>query len=86
MSGLIIKAMDYKVYIVRSLKNQRHYTGITNDLDRRLIEHNEGSTKSTRANVPYERIWQSESMTRSDALKLEIKIKKRGAARFLKEL
>jgi len=75
--------MDYNVYILRSLKNQRHYTGIANDLDRRLIEHNEGSTKSTRAHVPYQRIWQSESMTRSEALKLEIKIKKRGAAKFL---
>ena len=75
--------MDYNVYILRSLKNGRHYTGITTDLDRRLKEHNEGDTKSTRAHTPYERIWQSKLMSRSSALKLELKIKKRGAAKFL---
>ena len=77
--------MNYHVYILKSLKNGRHYTGITIDLERRLIEHNEGSTKSTRPHVPYERIWSSEIMTKSDALKLEYNIKKRGAVRFLKE-
>ena len=77
--------MDYQVYILKSLKNGRHYTGITMDKDRRLIEHNEGSTKSTRPHTPYEMIWTSKAMSKSDALKLEYKIKKRGAARFLKE-
>jgi putative endonuclease len=78
--------MEYNVYILRSLKNRRHYTGITTDLERRLTEHNNGDTKSTRAHTPYERIWESEEMSRSKALKLEIKIKKRGAARFLANL
>lgn len=77
--------MDYNVYILKSLKNGRHYTGITTDLERRLIEHNEGSTKSTRPHVPYERIWQSEAITKSEALKLEYKIKRKGAANFLKD-
>ena len=77
--------IKYQVYILRSLKNSRHYTGISTDIERRLLEHNEGNTKSTRPHIPYERIWQSEFMTHSAALKLEVKIKKRGAARFLRE-
>jgi putative endonuclease len=78
--------MDYNVYILRSLKNKRHYTGITTDLERRLNEHNNGDTKSTRAHTPYERIWASENMSKSDALKLEIKIKKKGATKYLEEI
>ncbi len=75
--------MNYKVYILRSLKNKRHYTGISTDVERRLLEHNEGKTKSTRPHTPYEIIWTSEFMTKSDALKLEIRIKKRGAANYI---
>lgn len=78
--------MDYTVYILCSLKNNRHYTGITIDTERRLREHNAGSTKSTRPHTPYEMIWTSEKMSKSDALKLEIKIKKRRAAKFLQEI
>lgn len=75
--------MDYTVYILRSLKNGRHYTGISIDVDRRLGEHNEGSTKSTRPHTPYKIIWTSLAMSKSDALKLEYQIKKKGAARYL---
>ncbi len=77
--------MKYNVYILRSLKNGRHYTGITTDLERRLKEHNTGSAKSTRPHTPYERIWQSNSMSKSEALKLEIKIKKKGALKYIIE-
>lgn len=78
--------MNYQVYILRSLKNGRHYTGISIDIDRRLNEHNKGSAKSTRPHVPYERIWNSDFMSQSDALKLEILIKKKGAAKYLLSL
>ncbi len=77
--------MSYQVYILRSLKNGRHYTGISTDLERRLQEHNNGKTKSTRPHIPYERIWESKPMSKSDALKLEIKIKKRNAKKFLQD-
>jgi len=77
---------DYTVYILRSLKNARHYTGITIDLERRLLEHNNGKTKSTRPHTPYEYLWTSELMTKSEALKLEIVIKKRGAAKYLNDI
>lgn len=78
--------MQYKVYILRSLKNQRHYTGISIDIARRLSEHNASKTKSTRPHTPYELIWNSEFMSHSDALKLEIKIKRKGAAKYLGQI
>jgi len=78
--------MDYQVYILKSLKNGRHYTGISTDINRRHLEHNEGTTKSTRPHTPYERISESEYMSKSDALKLEYKIKKKRAPKYLENL
>lgn len=38
----------YSVYILRNTVSKRHYIGSTNDLNRRLDEHNRGQTRSTR--------------------------------------
>ncbi len=46
----------YHVYIIRSKKTGKFYTGFTNDLSRRLAEHDRGtsSTPSTRGKGPFE--------------------------------
>ena len=41
------------VYILRSLKNSRLYTGSTDDLNRRLLEHSRGQSKYTKQTGPY---------------------------------
>ena len=45
--------MAYSVYILRSERNGRYYTGYSADPERRLKEHNEGKVKATR----YARLW-----------------------------
>jgi len=65
----------YTVYILESKSSGRFYKGQTNDLTRRLKEHNNGEEKSTSAYVPWELVWSVEVPTRSDALRLERKIK-----------
>jgi len=53
------------------------YTGITNDLDRRIKQHNEGKgAKYTRGRGPCTLVKFFTRNTKSDALKLERKIKK----------
>lgn len=42
------------VYILRSLKNGRYYIGSSNNIERRLGEHNNGKVKSTRFITPFE--------------------------------
>jgi len=42
------------VYIIRSLKEQFLYVGSTNNLERRLDEHNTGMSKSTAPFQPFE--------------------------------
>ena len=45
---------EFGVYILQSLKNSRYYTGSTNNIRRRLNEHNEGLVAATRFIRPLE--------------------------------
>ena len=74
------------VYILFSKSTQKYYTGSTQDLQNRLLEHNSGETKSIRNGIPWEVIWQTQLPTRAEAMQLETKIKKRGAKRFIEDL
>lgn len=71
------------VYIILSEKTNKYYTGKTNDFERRLWQHNAGLNKSTKSGNPWKLVWKSEKLNQNLARILEIKIKKRGAGRFL---
>jgi len=63
------------VYLVRC-SDKSLYCGISNDFESRLIEHNSGKgAKYTRSRRPVELIAVSPEMTKSEALKLEYRIK-----------
>jgi putative endonuclease len=82
--------MSYWVYILRSDSAGRYYCGRTNDLERRVHEHDDPTyceTQTTkRFKGPWKLIWFQERPGRSDAMKLERSIKKRGISRFLREI
>lgn len=64
------------VYLIRCADNTL-YCGITTDIERRLKQHNEGSaSKYTRSRRPVTLAAHGFAGSKSDALKLEIKIKK----------
>ena len=78
--------MHWVVYLLRCADNTL-YCGITNDLENRLNVHNLGKgAKYTRSRTPVALLETSLNMTRSDALKLEHRIKKTPASRKLTEL
>lgn len=53
------------------------YTGITNNLESRIKVHNSGKgAKYVKTRLPVRLLWSIESENRSEASKLEIKIKK----------
>jgi len=60
------------VYILRSLKNGRNYTGSTNNIERRLKEHNSGESKYTRLTKPFVLIYKKEYQTRKEAVRREL--------------
>ncbi len=63
------------VYIVRC-SDDTLYTGITNDLDRRIQQHNEGKgAKYTKGRGPVALIKSFDFATKSEALKEEYRIK-----------
>ena len=73
----------YYVYILHSEKLDRYYVGSTNNVNDRLIRHNSGQGSYTKKGVPWILVKSFELSTRSEAVKFEMKIKKRGAKRFL---
>jgi len=74
--------MNYYVYIVKSIKDGKYYTGMTNDLQRRLREHNIGksSTPSTKNRGPFILVYKEEGLTLQQARHRE-KYLKSGAGR-----
>ena len=76
----------FYTYILLSLKSGRFYTGHTEDISRRLEQHNRGENKSTRNGIPWKLIWFKEFPSRSQAMLSEKKIKSRGAKRFLQDI
>ena len=68
------------------LSNKTNYTGITNNKERRLKEHQEGQSKSTKHYRPVKMIYSKEFETRKEARRLEVKIKNLGAKKYLNKL
>ena len=63
------------VYILEC-SDQSFYTGITNDIDRRLAEHTEGKIRGYTSNKrPVELVWLSDELDIQDAILLEKQIK-----------
>ena len=78
---------NYTVYLLKSKTTGKHYTGQTEDLERRLKEHNAGLLgKSTKGKGPWDVIYKEEYKTRSEAMERE-KYLKTGAGRdYLKKI
>ena len=75
--------MSYKVYILWSESLEKYYVGSTNDLEDRVYRHNSGQGKFTSKGMPWELVWNYECVNRSEAVRMENTIKKRGIKRFL---
>ena len=74
------------VYLVRC-SDKSLYCGISNDLKSRVIEHNLGKgAKYTRSRRPVDLVGISPEMTKSEALKLEYRIKQLPADKKLSQL
>ncbi len=63
------------VYILENSKSRRHYIGSTDNLKRRISEHNRGQTKSTKQKGFWIILYKEEYLSRIDARKREQQIK-----------
>jgi len=65
----------YYTYILKSLKNNKFYIGQTNNINNRLEAHNKGYNHSTKNGIPWILIFSKSFENRSEAIKLERKLK-----------
>jgi len=76
----------YTVYVLKSLKNGRLYTGSTNNLTRRFYEHNSGKSKYTKLTRPFKLVYKEGFKSRSEAAKKELFLKSGKGREYLKRI
>lgn len=74
--------MSYYFYLLKSLKDNKFYSGATNNLQRRFKEHNLGKSKATKNRLPFELIYSQEFETKHEAFAFEWKFKHTKETRF----
>lgn len=72
----------WQVYILKSEKSRWYYVGSTNDISRRLSEHNSGKVFSTKLRLPLKQVYSKNFDTEKEAREFERRVKKQ---RLLKE-
>ena len=76
----------FHTYIIFSEKLDRYYTGSTNNLTRRLVDHNRGKTPYARIGMPWKLVYAEKFPDRSSAYQREIEIKKRKSRKYIEQL
>jgi len=70
----------YYVYVLRSSSDSHLYTGFTNDLERRVKEHNAGLVSSTSHRKPFELVYYEAYSSEEEARHRESNLKLRSRA------
>lgn len=70
----------FYLYILKSKKDNNLYIGSTNNLRRRLKEHNDGKVLSTKSRVPFELVYYEAYKSEKDARLRESRLKQRRRA------
>lgn len=75
----------YFVYVIKSANHFRFYVGITENVERRLDEHNSGRTKSTKGWTPWNLFFFETFNTRRSARDREKYLKSGYGKQWIKE-
>jgi len=76
--------MFYYTYVMKSLKDNKWYTGCTDNLRKRFKEHNEGKVSSTKDRRPWQLIYCEACLNKNDAYAREKYLKSGMGKRYLK--
>lgn len=74
------------IYILLSKKDKNFYVGFTQDVEKRLLEHNSGKVRSTKNRTPFIIVHVEEYKTKEEAIKREKYLKGKGGIKFKKNL
>jgi len=75
----------YFVYVIQSKKDSRLYRGFTNNLKRRLKEHNQGLAEYSAPWKPWKLIYCEVFLNKEDALEREQYLKSGWGRRYIKK-
>jgi putative endonuclease len=64
--------MAFVTYILQSLKDQRYYSGHTDNLQERLNRHNAGKVTSTKSRKPFKLHYSEQFNSKSEAYRREL--------------
>jgi putative endonuclease len=76
----------YYVYVIESQENRDLYKGFTTDVNKRLKEHNNGQTPSTRSAVPWRLVYCEVFLDKMDAMEREKYLKSGWGREHLKKV
>lgn len=76
----------YYVYILESIKTKEIYKGLTENLDRRLKEHFQGQSRSTKSKRPLKLIYVELCESREEARTIEKFFKSGFGREIIKEI
>lgn len=76
----------YWVYALKSVNKKYIYVGITDNIDRRILQHNTKKSKTTRFYSPFNLIYSEITDNRQNARKREKYLKSGVGKEFLKKL
>lgn len=74
------------LYIIQSEANGRYYIGSSQNPERRLAEHNSGHTRSLKHLRPLKLVFKQPFATRSEAVRIERKLKKSKSRDIIKKI
>lgn len=74
----------YFVYVLLSQKDGNFYTGYTENIEKRLDDHNSGEVYSTKYRRPFSLIYYEVSFNLDDALKREKYLKSTYGKRYIR--
>lgn len=76
----------YYIYVLQSEVDGSHYIGSTKNVERRVWEHNFGSTRYTKRKRPWKLVYKEEYKTKTEALKREKYLKGLRNSKYLEEI
>jgi len=78
--------MSHFVYILKSDSTGKYYIGCTDNVQRRIFQHNSGYSKATKAGVPWVLKRVEEFPTLAQARRREAQIKRMKSRKWIEEL
>jgi len=74
----------YFVYVIKSLSRNYIYVGLTNNLERRFRQHQDGTSKTTKPYRPFKLLFSEAFLTRLEAREREKYLKSGAGKEYIK--